>query len=431
MKKVVLILLAVLSLNAYGQDSNQVRTLGAVPTDVTTLSKFNVAIPQSGAVGALPASFKFDDECPPVINQCYIGSCVSEATTYGLCGILAKRQNGWNYYDGYNQQDLTHLYSPLFIHFYIKGCSNDCGRCGSSLGAAANFLTNFGAVNLSMWNPNHCDRNACNIQPNMQPNPNNPSAYRLTSAKPLFIPGIRYNPNYKTNAIRYYISQRYPIPIAMDLDRSFMDGSAFNNQTDTWQNFRGQSVGGHAMLIVGYDDIRGAFLVMNSWGTTTWNLGRNDPTDNAKAGFCWISYNIIENYCYEAFVANETQTGYSIPVSDLLSTNNSVRTNPDQKNTVTNKIPFFIVNRYNQYGNVRFIPVEIDKKNSRATIAIYRVNNNEPVFYSAFNTKPNQVDTFDIDGKEFTFKALYIGPWTKHLGIYNGKDALHYQITIK
>ena len=45
----------------------------------------------------------------------------------------------------------------------------------------------------------------------------------------------------------------------------------------------GQPHGRHAMVIVGYDDGRGAFLVQNSWGTR-WN----------NAGYCWVKYELFD-----------------------------------------------------------------------------------------------------------------------------------------
>ena len=43
--------------------------------------------------------------------------------------------------------------------------------------------------------------------------------------------------------------------------------------------------GGHAMLIVGYDDLKNAFLVRNSWGTG-WGID----------GHVWIDYNAMMHY---------------------------------------------------------------------------------------------------------------------------------------
>ena len=49
----------------------------------------------------------------------------------------------------------------------------------------------------------------------------------------------------------------------------------------------GLGSGGHAMLIVGYDDARGAWLVRNSWGPEWGDLGH-----------LWIAYDVMEHYSH-------------------------------------------------------------------------------------------------------------------------------------
>ncbi len=51
--------------------------------------------------------------------------------------------------------------------------------------------------------------------------------------------------------------------------------------------------GVHAITIVGYDDSKHAFKVINSWGT-----GWGD------AGFTWIDYDYLQQMTYEAFIMN-------------------------------------------------------------------------------------------------------------------------------
>lgn len=81
----------------------------------------------------------------------------------------------------------------------------------------------------------------------------------------------------------------YPVPVAMLVPLSFLAVSG-----DTWtpgptdradladeiaSNFTRQRVFGHAMTVVGYDDARQAFRLVNSWGTR-W----------ADKGLCWVKY---------------------------------------------------------------------------------------------------------------------------------------------
>jgi len=61
--------------------------------------------------------------------------------------------------------------------------------------------------------------------------------------------------------------------------------SGFYNQSGLLDKPAGTLAGGHAMVIVGYDENRQAFQVLNSWGSN-W-------CDN---GFCWISYKYMEEF---------------------------------------------------------------------------------------------------------------------------------------
>ncbi|OFX49158.1 MAG: hypothetical protein A2X13_09405 [Bacteroidetes bacterium GWC2_33_15] len=59
-------------------------------------------------------------------------------------------------------------------------------------------------------------------------------------------------------------------------------------------SIKGRSYGGHCYACVGYDDAKGAFKIMNSWGTS-W----------ASSGYGWISYTLITSVWTEAYVIYE------------------------------------------------------------------------------------------------------------------------------
>ncbi len=71
--------------------------------------------------------------------------------------------------------------------------------------------------------------------------------------------------------------QQRPVLVSTQVDYGL-----FVYAPDTVWDFQGPSFGGHAMLIVGYDDARDAFRVRNSWGT--------DWGDN---GYLWMSYDSL------------------------------------------------------------------------------------------------------------------------------------------
>ena len=70
-----------------------------------------------------------------------------------------------------------------------------------------------------------------------------------------------------------------PVFLSTSLDYEF-----FYYEPGTVWNYQGPSYGGHAMLIVGYDDEKQAFKVRNSWS--------EDWGDN---GYVWISYATLKN----------------------------------------------------------------------------------------------------------------------------------------
>ncbi len=96
----------------------------------------------------------------------------------------------------------------------------------------------------------------------------------------------------------------------------------------------------------------------------------------------------------------------------------------------TDSIRFFITDRYNQFNNIRLIPLNIDKKNAQGAIAIYKVENDSAFFINAFTIKMGEKIKFKEDNKIYEFDALYIAPWKKFLGLINGKDAIYFQMKI-
>ena len=64
-----------------------------------------------------------------------------------------------------------------------------------------------------------------------------------------------------------------------------------------WKQPGGQSLGGHALVLVGYDDHKQAYKVLNSWGPK-W----------ASQGYGWISYAHFAKVVREGYVAKDALT---------------------------------------------------------------------------------------------------------------------------
>jgi Papain family cysteine protease len=76
----------------------------------------------------------------------------------------------------------------------------------------------------------------------------------------------------------------------MIVDREFMQLRG----TDVYTQFVGPQLGGHAMVVMGYSDVKQAFKVFNSWGTA-WG----------DHGFGWINYTVFRQLAREGYVAQD------------------------------------------------------------------------------------------------------------------------------
>lgn len=90
-----------------------------------------------------------------------------------------------------------------------------------------------------------------------------------------------------TSFYKTILSNGYPIVVGMPLYDSFVD--MWNNPLahGVWSSADttdyDHNAAGHASCIIGYDDMKESFKVMNSWGTS-----------GGDAGFYWIKYNLVQ-----------------------------------------------------------------------------------------------------------------------------------------
>jgi hypothetical protein len=92
------------------------------------------------------------------------------------------------------------------------------------------------------------------------------------------------------NEVKAQLAAGFPVLIGALVDQGFQALQA----GQVWQGYVGGEQGGHAMLVVGYDDTRSAFKVINSWGQA-W----------ADHGFGWISYRFFPTAVVEGYVVRD------------------------------------------------------------------------------------------------------------------------------
>lgn len=211
----------------------------------------------------------------PVFDQGQLGSCTANAA----CGLLQFLQNV--------QMGAFTTLSRLYVYKYTRMIMATNGDTGASLRDTAMCLAVHGACPESYWNYNV---NRFDEIPKWRD-----SEVFLSNLADNFegAHAVRLDPDGIDKAtaladIKTCIRAKLPVMFGTLV---YGQIGAVNKQGDIWfPSPNEQPAGGHAMLIVGYDDDRlcigtdkkGAFLVKNSWGTE-WG-------DN---GYGWLPYEYL------------------------------------------------------------------------------------------------------------------------------------------
>jgi len=239
-------------------------------------------------MGNLPPAKDLSENFPTPGQQGAQSSCVGWAVS-ALKTFQERVERSWAL------DTAQHQFSPAFIYNQIR-TSTDC-KGGSSFLAALNLVRRDGAATLAdfPYDPETCSAPATPLVKQ------NAAYFRIADWR-------RVNVQDETE-VKNQITANFPVLIAAQVDRPFMSLSG----ATVYTNFIGPSLGGHAMVVVGFDDARSAFKVMNSWGTN-WGTG----------GFGWIGYSAFAQMTREGYVAQDVVSPNPTP-----SPNPSPNPNPN------------------------------------------------------------------------------------------------------
>ncbi|SDW87549.1 protein of unknown function [Lutibacter oricola] len=225
----------------------------------------------------LPSNYSLKAYAPTPKSQGRQPSCVGWASGYGARTISFAIKNKWknNIYK-INQN----TFSPAFVYNMIKGKTDYACKQGSYVGDAMQLIKNSGILKLSDF---QYTQTSCGAKPSE-------SLLKIASKNKIesYIRLARWdNPSNLALKVKKAISNNNPVVIGMRIS------STFYKAKGTWSGLQSGSIGGHAMVVVGYDDYKdgGAFEILNSWGT---KWGNN--------GYIWVKYNDFEKYTKTAYV---------------------------------------------------------------------------------------------------------------------------------
>jgi len=220
-------------------------------------------------MGSLPKTKDLSSWFPTPGDQGEQGSCVGWAVAYALKSYQEAVERN------IRPTRRDNIYSPAFIFNQIK--LSDCDG-GSYLKDALNLLKKEGCASISNFN---YSEHSCN---------RTPSSSIKRSARQYIIADWRRVDYENETEVKSQLNSGFPVVIGMDVDDDFQD--LIGN--DIYNYSTGRNSGGHAMVVVGYDDYKQAYKIMNSWGT-----------DWGNGGFVWVSYDLFEQKVHEAYTAQD------------------------------------------------------------------------------------------------------------------------------
>jgi hypothetical protein len=270
MKKTVLHLLFIFFVNALFSQANDFKT-GLLFSSQEQLRGIPLAhSPYSG--NELPSKVDWADKFPTPGNQGKQSSCVAWATGYALKSYQEKLET-----------NTLLTFSPSFIYNQI----NNGVDGGSTFIDALNILSEQGVCPYEEMPYNENDYLS------------KPSDVQKSKARKYKIDFWRQVNVADIKEVKAQLNAGYPVIIAASVDEGFikLNSSTTNN---IWKQQIGANRGGHAMLVVGFDNIKNAFKVINSWGPT-W--GSN--------GYGWIDYTYFPKVIKEGFVAKDAKNSYN------------------------------------------------------------------------------------------------------------------------
>ncbi len=212
----------------------------------------------------IPQSVDLRKYCTPIKNQGHLGSCTANATS-GLIEYFEKNKHG-SYVNP----------SRLFIYKAARRLLGLQGDSGATLRSSIEALRLFGVPPEDYWPYDiyRFDQKPDSFVYSLAQNYQALTYYRLD------INGL--NPGSLLISVKQHLSNGFPAVFGFVVFSSIRESAKSGDIPIPKRSDR--KIGGHAVMAVGYDDIKQAILIRNSWGTQ-WG----------EEGYGWLPYFYVIN----------------------------------------------------------------------------------------------------------------------------------------
>jgi C1A family cysteine protease len=199
------------------------------------------------AAAALPPLVDLRPHCPAVYDQGQLGSCTGNAWA-GLVEFLWLKES---------LTDFTP--SRLFIYYNERVLEQDTAQdAGASLSDGAQVVSTQGCPHEALW-------------------PYDITKFAEQPSPPVYQDGLQHlafdvqQVSQELTAMKEVLATGLPIVVGFTVYQSFESPQVAQTGLVPLPRRREQILGGHAVVVVGYDDSQSRFIVRNSWGTA-WGL---------------------------------------------------------------------------------------------------------------------------------------------------------------
>ncbi len=252
------------SLGWYGADEEN---LAAIEDDI------------SFAQGDIPTSVDLSNEFPPIGNQGQYGTCVAWAVGYNHKSFLEAKDQGYTTSDMSSE---SKQFSPKYLFWSVPSDQKGADCNGTGFEPAYDVMQSKGIAKMSAVP--YTDLGDCS---------GSASAWD-SEASSYKIDAYRQIDHTSAEEVKRYLAEERAVSIGAKLGDNFMIWNSSSVISSDTYNDPGMQHAYHAMILCGYDDAKGAFRVVNSWGTS-WG-------DN---GYIWVDYDFFTSeFCFCGFVAS-------------------------------------------------------------------------------------------------------------------------------